>query len=60
MIAEEPDEKGGTSSASAKLAAAAFYVFQLYDKAEEVVDTLKECAEDIGEPGVDYEFAWGW
>ena len=59
VIAEEPDEEGGTSSASAKLAAAAFYVFQLYDKAEEVVDTLKECAEDIGEPGVDAEFGLG-
>ena len=50
---------GGTSSASAKLAAAAFYVFQLYEKAEEVVDTLKECAVDIGEPGVDVEFGHG-
>ena len=50
---------GGTSSASAKLAAAAFYVFQLYEKAEEVVDTLKECAVDIGEPGVDAEFGLG-
>ena len=50
---------GGTSDASAKLAAATFYVFQLYEKAEEVVDTLKECAEDIGEPGVDEEFGHG-
>ena len=50
---------GGTSGASAKLAAAAFYVFQLYEKAEEVVDTLKACAEDIGEPGVDAEFGHG-
>ena len=58
-IEQPPDERGGTSDASAKLAAAAFYVFQLYEKAEEVVDTLKECAEDIGEPGVDYEFGLG-
>ncbi len=52
-------ETGGTSDASAKLAAAAFYVFQLYEKAEEVVDTLKECAVDIGEQGVDVEFGHG-
>ena len=58
-IAQPPDENGGTSDASAKLAAAAFYVFQLYERAEEVVDTLKACAEDIGEPGVDYEFGLG-
>ena len=50
---------GGTSDASAKLAAATFYVFQLYEKAEEVVHTLKACAEDIGEPGVDAEFGHG-
>ena len=59
VVAQPMDENGGTSSASAKLAAAAFYVFQLYEKAEEVVDTLKECAEDIGEPGVDAEFGLG-
>ena len=58
-LSSEADDRGGTSDASAKLAAAAFYVFQLYEKAEEVVDTLKECAEDIGEPGVDYEFGLG-
>ena len=58
-VGQPMDEDGGTSSASAKLAAAAFYVFQLYEKAEEVVDTLKECAEDIGEPGVDSEFGLG-
>ena len=53
------EETGGTSAASAQLAAVAFYVFQLYEKAEEVVDTLKECAVDIGEPGVDAEFGLG-
>ena len=58
-IAQPPDEREGTSTASAKLAAVAYYVFQLYEKAEEVVDTLKECAEDIGEPGVDAEFGLG-
>ena len=34
-------------------------MFQLYDRAEQVVKTLKECAEDIGEPGVDAEFGLG-
>jgi len=58
-VAQPLDENDGTSGASAKLAATAFYVFQLYEKAEDVVDTLKECAEDIGEPGVDYEFGLG-
>ena len=58
-IAQPPDENDGTSGASAKLAAAAFYVFQLHDKAEVVVETLKACAEDIGDPGVDAEFGHG-
>ena len=58
-IAQQPGRRGGTSDASAKLAAAAFYVFQLYERAEDVVETLKECAEDIGEPGVDVEFGLG-
>ena len=58
-VAAPQDFPGGTSDASAKLAAAAFYVFQLYEQAEEVVETLSECAVDIGEPGVDYEFGLG-
>lgn len=50
---------GATSSASARVAAMAFYVFQLVGLAEEVVDILASCAEDAGEPGVDDEFGLG-
>ena len=48
-----------TSSASARLAAMAFYLAQLYPTAEEIVDAMNVCAIDIGEPGVDREFGRG-
>ena len=49
----------GTSRAAPRLSAYAFYLFQLWDKAEEVTHTLRDCAQDIGEPGVDDEFGQG-
>ena len=48
-----------TSVAAAKLSAAVFHLFQLYDDADDVVHALKSCTEDIGEPGVDREFGQG-
>ena len=48
-----------TSSASARLAAMAFYLAQLYPTAEEIVETMNVCAIDIGEPGIDREFGRG-
>ena len=48
-----------TSVATAKLSAAVFHLFQLYDDADDVVHALKSCTEDIGEPGVDREFGQG-
>ena len=48
-----------TSGASARLAAMAFYLAQLYPTAEEIVETLNVCAIDIGEPGIDREFGRG-
>ena len=48
-----------TSPATAKLSAAVFHLFQLYERAEDVVQALKRCTRDIGEPGVDREFGNG-
>ena len=49
----------GTSLAAPRVGAAAFYLFQMWDRAEDVVGVLKRCAIDIGEPGVDREFGVG-
>ena len=49
----------GTSSASAELAAFAFYLYQLWDTTAEVVRVMQETAIDIGEPGIDEDFGWG-
>ena len=48
-----------TSRSTAKLSAAVFHLFQLYERAEDVVQALKRCARDIGEPGIDREFGNG-
>ena len=48
-----------TSGASARLAAMAFYLAQLYPTVEEIVETMNACAIDIGEPGIDREFGRG-
>ena len=48
-----------TSASTANLSAAVFHLFQTYEDAEDVVRTLKSCATDIGEPGVDREFGHG-
>ena len=50
---------GTTSVATARVSAAIFHLFQLYENAEEVVRALKSCAEDVGEPGIDREFGLG-
>ena len=49
----------GTSFAAPTVGAAAFYLRQMWDKAEEVVGVMRECAIDIGAPGVDEEFGQG-
>ncbi len=49
----------GTSGASVRLGAAAYYLRHLFETAEEVVSILLTCAIDIGEPGVDEEFGHG-
>ena len=49
----------GTSFAAPTVGAAAFYLRQLWDRAEEVVGVMKQCAIDIGAPGVDDEFGNG-
>ena len=58
-----PERRGsggpGTSLAAPRLGAAAYYAFQLWDRAEDVVGVLAECAIDVGEPGVDIEFGRG-
>ena len=55
-----PAVGGNASSAStAKLSAAVFHLFQLYEDAEDVVRALKRCTRDIGEPGIDREFGNG-
>ena len=50
---------GHTSGATAKLSAMAFHLFQLHGSAAEVVRVLKQCAQDIGAPGIDREFGQG-
>lgn len=50
---------GPGTSLAAPVVAAAFFLSQFFDKAEDVVGVLKECAIDIGEPGVDEEFGVG-
>ena len=50
---------GHTSGATAKLSAMAFHLFQLHGSAAEVVRVLKQCAQDIGVPGIDREFGQG-
>lgn len=52
-------ETYGTSFAAPIVSAAAFYLSQLWDDAEDVVRVLKDCAIDIGEPGIDEEFGVG-
>ena len=49
----------GMSSASAQVAAFAFYLRQLWDTTAEVLDVMKKTAIDIGAPGVDEDFGWG-
>ena len=49
----------GTSFATPRLAAAAYYLRQLWNNAEEVTGVLRTCAIDIGAPGVDDEFGAG-
>ena len=49
----------GTSGASIRLGALAFYLSQLWDTAEEVVGVLNVCAEDVGDPGVDEIYGRG-
>ena len=48
-----------TSTASARLAAMSFYLSQFWETPEEVVDVLKQCTIDVGEPGVDREYGQG-
>ena len=50
---------GATSWAAPILGAHTFYLFQLWETAEEVFGVLKECAIDAGDPGVDREFGLG-
>ena len=50
---------GATSLAAPVLGAHTFYLFQLWDTAEEVFGVLKECAIDAGDPGTDREFGLG-
>ncbi len=49
----------GTAEASAHVAAFAFYLRQLWNTTEAVLEIMQETAIDIGEPGVDEEFGWG-
>ena len=50
---------GSTSESAVLLSSSVFHLFQLYERAEDVVHALKSCAEDVGEPGVDREFGQG-
>ena len=57
-----PQDEGkslSTSWATGKLAVAGYYVFQLFEDVGDVVATLKACAIDAGEPGVDGEYGLG-
>ena len=58
-VAARPGDFPSSSRASVIVATAAFYTAQLFDGAVEVVDTLKACAVDAGEEGVDDEFGLG-
>ena len=49
----------GTSAASVQLGALTFYLFQLWDTPQEVVNVLNVCAEDVGVPGIDEEYGRG-
>ncbi len=49
----------GTSFAAPTVGATAFYLRQMWDKAEEVVGVMRECAIDVGASGVDDEFGQG-
>ena len=52
-----PDQS--SSFGSARIAAIAFYLSQLYETEEEVRAALEVCAVDVGEPGVDREYGRG-
>ena len=58
-VAARPGDHPSSSRATVIVATAAFYTAQLFDGAVEVVDTLKACAVDAGEEGVDDEFGLG-
>ena len=58
-LLQDARQGGATSSAAPVLGAHTFYLFQLWDTAEEVFGVLKECAIDAGDPGVDREFGLG-
>ena len=58
-LLQEAHQGGATSWAAPILGAHTFYLFQLWDTAEEVFGVLKECAIDAGDPGVDREFGLG-
>ena len=49
----------GSSSATSALSALTFYLSQLWDTPQEVVGVLNDCAEDVGEPGIDEEYGRG-
>ena len=49
----------GSSSATVRLGALAFYLAQLWDTPQEIVHVLNVCAEDVGEPGTDEEYGRG-
>ncbi len=53
------DARWHTSGASAQAAGITFYLAQFYDTPEEIVEVLKECAVDVGEPGIDREYGQG-
>ena len=58
-VAARPGDFAASSDATVIVATAAFYTAQLFDGAVKVVDTLKACAVDAGEEGVDDEFGLG-
>ena len=58
-VAQNEGKRLSTSWATGKLAVAGYYVFQLFADVADVVATLKACAIDAGEPGVDDEFGLG-
>ena len=48
-----------SSGASVEMAGLAYYLFHLFDTAQEVAETLKVCSDDVGEPGTDRVFGLG-